>query len=53
MANMRIDPAKIADVQALADDIARVAEVDRSALVYIKGYIQGRVDQAQSADKPA
>lgn len=49
----RVDPRKLADVQELVDDITRVAKVDREALVYIKGYIQGRADQAQSADKPA
>lgn len=53
MSMTRVDPRKLADVQELVDDITRVAKVDREALVYIKGYIQGRADQAQSTDKPA
>lgn len=53
MSMTRVDPHKLADVQELVDDITRVAKVDREALVYIKGYIQGRADQAQSADMAA
>lgn len=43
---------KLMDIKTLADDIERVAAVNREALIYIKGYIQGRDDQArESQDK--
>lgn len=38
---------KLMDIKTLADDIGRVALVNREALIYVKGYIQGRDDQAQ------
>ena len=41
---------KLADVKTI---IEKLGKADRETLVYIKGYIQGRADQAQSADKPA
>lgn len=43
---------RLMDIRTLADDIARVAKLDREALVYIKGYIQGRADQSQTQSKP-
>lgn len=44
---------KLMDIKSLSADIDRVAAVNREALIYVKGYIQGRNDQAQaSRDKP-